>query len=276
MTHNEFLTDRHGHRRQFDVAIKGIFAGQEILGVIECKDLSRKVGTPEIDAFVTKAADVNANFKIVVSRKGFSKQAVEKARHYGVQTLSIIPGQESDCGFLVGCNWFADIYHWSQVAAQLHYVHEPELSLSFDINELRINGKKVIDWYSNYLREHHRTDTEVGWCAGIEVAFDQPQTVDIEGREFLISGIAFYALRICEKKVRMVGWSGTGFFDWQKGILKAPMNTTLQSHPVPMDMNVWENRQDDNFAQSGMLYVHIIAHSKQLEYVDNAISLDEL
>lgn len=276
VTHNELLTDRHGHRRQFDVVIRGLFAGQEIIGVIECKDFAKKVGTPEIDAFITKATDINANFKIVVSRKGFSKPAIEKARHYGIQTLSLIPGQGSDGGFLVGCNWFADIYHWTQVNAQPHYVNErPELP-SFDVNELRINGKKVIDWYTNYLLEHHRNDTELGWCAGVEVLFNYPQTVQVADREYRVNGVTFYAHRICEKKVRMVGWTGTGFYDWQKGTLKAPNRTTLQSHPVPMDMSVWDDRTDDNFVQSGMLYGHIIAHSKQLEFVNDAISLESL
>lgn len=58
---NQRLVDRHGCRRQCDVIIKGNFAGQQLLGIVECKD--RKLGTPEVDAFVTKARDINANFK---------------------------------------------------------------------------------------------------------------------------------------------------------------------------------------------------------------------
>jgi len=88
--HNQILVDRLGHKRQFDVVIKGNYAGQELLGVIECKDLKKKIGTPEVDAFNTKSSDVNANFKILVSRKGFSKTALEKASHYGIQALSLL------------------------------------------------------------------------------------------------------------------------------------------------------------------------------------------
>lgn len=40
--HNQRIVDRHGHSRQFDVEIRGKFAGQEIIGVIECKDKNRK------------------------------------------------------------------------------------------------------------------------------------------------------------------------------------------------------------------------------------------
>ena len=59
VTHNETLTDRLGHSRQFDVVIRGSFAGQQMLGVIECKDLKRRVGNPEVDAFITKANEIN-------------------------------------------------------------------------------------------------------------------------------------------------------------------------------------------------------------------------
>lgn len=111
VSHNQRLVDRHGHKRQFDVVIKGKFADQDILGVIECKDLIKKVGTPEIDAFVTKSQDIKSNFKIVVSRNGFSKPAIEEARYYGIQTLSLIPNDEVNCGFKVGIYWFADVYY---------------------------------------------------------------------------------------------------------------------------------------------------------------------
>lgn len=80
VTHNENIVDRLGHSRQFDVVIRGMFAAQKMLGVIECQDMRRKVGNPDVDAFATKARDVNSNFKILMSRSGFTKHVLEKMR----------------------------------------------------------------------------------------------------------------------------------------------------------------------------------------------------
>ena len=53
--HDVRLSDKHGNTRQFDVVLRSKMVGHELLGVIECKDLNRKVGTPEVEAFLTKA-----------------------------------------------------------------------------------------------------------------------------------------------------------------------------------------------------------------------------
>lgn len=51
VTHNEILVDRINNRRQFDVVIRGMFAGRDMLGVIECKDRGRRAGPSDIEAF---------------------------------------------------------------------------------------------------------------------------------------------------------------------------------------------------------------------------------
>ena len=98
VAHNEFLVDRLRQRRQFDVVIRGQFAGQAMLGVIECKNLNRKVGTPEVDAFHTKAQDINANFKVIASRRGFTRHALHKAAHYGIRAISLLDPEAQSKG----------------------------------------------------------------------------------------------------------------------------------------------------------------------------------
>lgn len=119
VTHNEWLIDRLGNRRQFDVVIRGKFAGQDLLGVIECKDLNKKVGTPEIDAFITKANNLNANFKIIVSKRGFTKPGIKEALDFGVQTLSLLKEDYPKFKLAIGNYWFADIYRWNNITTTL-------------------------------------------------------------------------------------------------------------------------------------------------------------
>src|ERR1700694_2881048 len=79
--HNETLEDRVGNKRQFDVVIRGQFGGRPILGVIECKDHNRKKGPADVEAFAKKSENLGANLRLMVSKKGFPKQALKLAKH---------------------------------------------------------------------------------------------------------------------------------------------------------------------------------------------------
>jgi hypothetical protein len=61
VTHNEVLEDRVGNSRQYDVVIRGRFGGRPVLGVMECKDHSRKKGPDAVEAFAKKSENLGAN-----------------------------------------------------------------------------------------------------------------------------------------------------------------------------------------------------------------------
>ena len=91
VTHDEKLKDRVGNIRQYDVVIRGKFGGRQVLGVIECKDHSRKIGPSVIEAFSKKTENLGANLRLIVSRKGFTKQALTLAKHENTGCLSLLP-----------------------------------------------------------------------------------------------------------------------------------------------------------------------------------------
>src|SRR5437868_10198208 len=140
VTHNEVIVDRLGHARQFDVVIRGSFAGQLVLGVIECKDLKRKVGLQEIDAFITKSQDVNANVRLFMSRRGFTRPALKKCAHYGIQPLSLLGHNTPDLKIFLGTRWEADQIRWGRIALTPRFVDEPPTPISFDAEALTIAG----------------------------------------------------------------------------------------------------------------------------------------
>ncbi len=277
VTHNEILTDRLGHARQFDIVVRGTFAGQKMLGVIECKDLGRKVGTPEIDGFVTKAQDVNANFKIVMSRRGFTRPALAKCAHYGIQALSLLSGDPANKKFFVGTRWEADITRWGQISISLHFSQEPLEPVHFNAQELTIDGKKVLDWFTNYLLDKEDTITELGWVVSISTVFDKPQSVMVRtGSEYLCTAISFMAERVCDRFERLVGISGTGFFDWNAKQATFPPGTQIRTDGVPLDFTQWQPRTERAKEPSGFIDFHFFAHSVQFTRVVDAIALDRL
>ncbi len=275
--HDEIIVDRLGHRRQFDVVIRGTFAGQEILGVVECKDLNKKVGTPEIDGFVTKSQDINANFKIIVSRKGFSKPAIEKSKHYGIQTLSLLPQDEVNHGFKVGNFWYADVYYWEQMSLKLLFSPGLEKQLNFNAQDVMIHGKRVVDWFSNYLLAKHDCEEQLGWVVGVALNFDREQSVQVSAQEILVcKGLEFHAKRSIAKKQKFVGINGTGFFDWQNSRATIPPQDTIKSDIVDANFMDWDDRDENNIEEAGFMTFNIVGHNSQLELVVDAIDLENL
>lgn len=276
VSHSEFLTDRLGQRRQFDVVVRGTFAGQQMLGIIECKDLGGKVGTPEVDGFVTKAQDINANFKVLVSRRGFTKPALAKCEHYGVQALSLIDNDPANRNFFIGTRWEADVIRWGRIAVTLHYVSEPMQPVHFDAGEITISGKKVIDWFTNYLLDNTADVTGLGWVVNFRGVFNEPQTVRVrEGEEYQCSAISFAAERVCQQLERYVGISGTGFYSWLEQKATFPPGTQILMDAVPMDFAQWQPRGSEQRPTTGFLEVKLEVHS-MLDRVADAIQLDAL
>lgn len=277
VSHNEIINDRLGHARQFDIVIRGAFAGQQMLGIIECKDLKRRVGNPEIDAFVTKALDVNANFKIVMSRSGFTKPALEKCAHYGVQPLSLLENDPANQKFFIGTRWTADITRWGQISVSLHFAKTQAEPLAFFADQLKINNKRVLDWFTNYLLDHEGDITEFGWVVNVAAEFDTPQVVEIKsGIERLCIAISFKAERVCDKLERLVGINGTGFFNWNSKQATFPPGASIMTDAVPTDFTQWKPRSEGTRQPSGFIEVHLTGRASNFERVEDALNLGVL
>lgn len=277
VTHNEKVVDRLGHSRQFDVVIRGSFAAQKMFGVIECKDMRRKVGNPEVDAFVTKARDVNANFKILISRSGFTQPALEKCADYGIQALSLLENDPANKRFFVGTRWTADFTRWRQFSLSLHFADPADASVEFSIEQLQINNKRVLDGFVNYLLDHEKECKGLGWVFDVSAVFDVPQIVMVNpGVEMVCTAVSFKAERVCEHLEYRVGISGEGFFNWNSSEVTFPSGATIITEPVPMDFSLWKPRSDDTWKKSGFIEMHIDVSSESFKRVDGAIDLSVL
>jgi hypothetical protein len=73
--------------RQFDVSIRFKYGAYEYLTVIECRDYKTKVPVCDVEAFVTKSKDVNANKAIIITSCGFQKGCFSVAKRHGIELL---------------------------------------------------------------------------------------------------------------------------------------------------------------------------------------------
>lgn len=275
VSHNERIIDRIGQARQFDVVIRGMFAGHKMLGVIECKDLKRKVNNLEVDAFVTKAQDINANFKVLMSKSGFTEPAIVKCKHYGIQPLSLLNTGQAQKIF-IGNRWTADVRRWNSVSAELELVEPQSEPLQFNPFELKIMGKRVLDWYTNYLIDHDGDFKEFGWTAGIKVEFSVPQLVHAgQNNEYLCSGIVFSAQLVLDKLQYVTGTEGTGFINWDTKEATFTPGSTITTG-APIDFTLWSPRDDQKWTPSGFIEMHMEVTSLVLKRVEDAIDWDTL
>ncbi len=70
--------------REIDVLISGKVGPFNVNTIVECKDYKRKVNVMVVDALHSKMVDVNANKAVLVTRNGFSRGAISKAKRLGI------------------------------------------------------------------------------------------------------------------------------------------------------------------------------------------------
>lgn len=270
ITTNEKLVDRLGQSREFDVVVRTRSSGFDLLGVIECKDLKRKVDIQVVDAFQSKASDALAHFKVIVSKSGFTKNAIERARFHGIGTLSLLPGDADD--FDIGLHVGVKIYWIDQLTIQVLQSHE-NINIEFSPDDVLISGKKVIDWYKNYILDNYQPSEEIGEIMGVEVIFDDEHEVVINGKTFLCNGFHFSANRNMIEKSKKINIAGSGFYDWQENKIKCHDQSSISLSGIDLDFHNWpDKRAKDSDKEFGFT---ILAMNQSFEYVSNAIKLEE-
>lgn len=85
-----FLSDRvTGEQREHDVLLTIRTSHHISLIALECRDRSRKVTVNEVEGFHAKCADTGVGQGVIVSPRGFTRNAIVKARHLGLRTLQL-------------------------------------------------------------------------------------------------------------------------------------------------------------------------------------------
>lgn len=77
--------------REIDVLLSGSIAGYLVRLAIECKNLQKKVGAPDLDRYVGKLGDVGipVSHGIFVSASGYTSGAVRRARQGSIRVLEL-------------------------------------------------------------------------------------------------------------------------------------------------------------------------------------------
>lgn len=86
----KMIRDSQTHKlREHDVVLTFDHAHYELIVAIECKDRSRPVGVPDVEAFDAKCRHTGVNQGAIVSSSGFANTALEKASIVGIKCLEL-------------------------------------------------------------------------------------------------------------------------------------------------------------------------------------------
>jgi hypothetical protein len=243
VAHDARLTDRLGNIRQYDVVIRGTFGGRPMLGVVECRDHNRKKGPADIEAFAKKTEHLGANLRMMVSRKGFTDQALVLAKHEFISCLSLLLTDLKQ-GLMIGQFWYGIIRRWSDVRLTLRFPPPiPDLG-QWSYEGLLWQRKPIIKWFLNELFTTHAEDREPGRYY-LSLAFPKGITIKVNGAEYTATEIGCIGELTEQRKRKWLSWTGEAYFDWEKKTIQVPAGVSLIGTAVETDLTTWDDFQGE-------------------------------
>ncbi|MBD9524676.1 restriction endonuclease [Ensifer sp. ENS02] len=206
-----------GRLREVDASIRHVVGSVPILITIECRDRKGRQGVPWLEQVRTKKESIGAAQTIVVSRSGFTPEALMFAQAHGLIVRSI---QEVDDEFILRCVGGLQIachrVAWKDVSASIKFRREPqddghgELGLDANVldrlsqnqafaadedgGEITIGElfQETCDLQQELLRDHLRDRTEIRAGISASLAPGEVYTLTNRGKRF-IDSITFEA-----------------------------------------------------------------------------------
>lgn len=237
--HDQKLKDRLGHMRQIDVLIRGKFGGWPTIGIIECKDQTRPKGLDDVEAFAKKTEHLGAGLRLLVSRKGFTKTALNLAKHEHIHCLSLLPHDSHRFGIEIGEWWYGVITQWIDFKLTVFW-ENPTTIEQFALEEVLWQDKPVFNWFWREFVVTYRDRTRHGSLT-IDLTFDHVTNVVIRGQEYPAKALSCSATGIFMKKRNWITYSGQAFFDWHTGKVVIPSGQKVDTKPVEENLFLWED-----------------------------------
>lgn len=227
VTHNEIIINRWGVPRQCDVTIRGTFGGCDVLGIIECRDHGRKVDVRMVEEFATKANDLLASLKVLVSRMGFTRGAAKTAEKHGIRLRSLLKPDAGTKGVAVGDYVYARIHNWSRVRVEASFEDGCSPPEPAPLESLTIEGHSLLDWIQREAFTTYACVRDAGWYR-LRLAFHRPASLGVEGSTRSVGELNVYLYRKVEVRRRAAFATGPGLVDFDSRLLHVPAGGTVE------------------------------------------------
>jgi hypothetical protein len=153
--------------REIDVLITGKVGPFSVNTIVECKDYKNKVNVMVVDALHSKMADVKANKAVLVTRNGFSRGAILKAKRLGISLCTANQASDETWKFepqmpLLITEHCCETSHVSFIFTAVENMKQMEIS--------QVAGRSIGD-----LIAEHWNETEIKYVDGIIFHIYKPE-----------------------------------------------------------------------------------------------------
>lgn len=192
-----------GKRREHDVLVTRNHGHYETIVAVECRDRSRKVTVPEVEAFKAKCAATGVNLGVLVSSKGFYASARRKAALSGIVCTQI--------DRLDTVDWLDD--NLSIVVFERHFGHfdatvmfgdrrPATLAQIHDTNGKIVDEKMLSQMVAGNVPKHEDPGSVVGRSIPVNMRLQTINwtALDDDGEVFEIDHISVTTSYVYEKK----------------------------------------------------------------------------
>jgi len=97
--HESAMVENQGNMREIDVLVEGAFGSYQMKIAVEVKDESRPLGPGQVEEYIGKYRQgdgIKVNHVVIVSKKGFTRGAKDKARTAGITLLKLSEATTAD------------------------------------------------------------------------------------------------------------------------------------------------------------------------------------
>lgn len=103
VTESKMLSDRDtGTKREVDICIESSISNHKILISIECTDSHRPANITWVEQQKSKHERLPTNMLVLISKSGFTPEALKIAKKYGIETLNLIEVNEESVNQILG------------------------------------------------------------------------------------------------------------------------------------------------------------------------------
>jgi len=156
-----------GDEVEVDVCVEGSIGDDPVKICIECRDRSRKADKNWVHEMKAKHDRLPTNVLVLASSKGFTKKALELARSYGIQTVTLEEVQNDSFPEILLREgrpdhvWFR--IEWSSARAPPMHLQKIEPTMLRRINSVTIEGPCSFTVSGLRLRRGKIGSTQLAW-----------------------------------------------------------------------------------------------------------------
>ena len=152
--------------RQIDVLIEGKVGPIDVRTIIECKDYASKVNVTKVDELHSKMQDVKAHVGILVSRKGFTKGAIQKAKRLGIKLNTIHQSKSDKWDFEFDVPILIEEI-WPSLSFTMDLTLDEGQSIRTD--KLIVNDIDILEVFTQLWNRCQKADVESSWLLEIGI-----------------------------------------------------------------------------------------------------------